>query len=582
MAHQDREELAALRRMAELEDKAAKSKVAAMPGWKKFGEGIASTADVIASKGVNLAHDAGRGVLNLMGANIPDLGNDTSMGREFSTEAIRAKEARSAPVRATGPGLAGQVAAESIALAPLYFVGKGMGAAGNAPRLPRAVQATLRNPAAQAAVEGSIAGTVMSDPEARGQGAAVGAGAGVALERLGALGGRVLRGAVKRSAAAKELDRIADLHQSEVQLPLSLAASDEGLFSPFMKFIYGKVLPNVPGAEGALQKQGQRAGQQFREIALKEAAPGGMGSSQPGYAAGLPLTTGKQAGAGSNVRMTMKDIQDAFQREYSQTIKSYAFNAPSPGTLAIRLKTEFPNIDDATLSSVENSFQSILQRYAKNGVIDGDNLIRAKTQLATLGRGAGEDRMGQAYYQAQELLDDVVRQELQVGNKKQNLEDLQRYESLADPWRNFLRVQKAAARSKSPTGEFTPQELTAAVKSMSRDSELARGTAPMQELASLGEQTVGQKAHQPSFLERALTLGSLGGAGVFSGGPAALPAMWFAGRGMASKKTQDALMGQLASQKVAAEFLRRHPELSRATGGTARNVLAGEVVDNEP
>lgn len=543
---------------------------------KRFGQGIADRADVNVRKILNLEHDLGRGMLNLAGADMPDL----KSSNPISTEAIRAREAESAPVAGTPAGTAGGVVADMAMTAPLGVIGKGMEAVSAARGMPRVLGQVLGSRPAQAAVEGSLAGAAAADPEARGEGALEGGTTGAVLERGGRLLGRTLEGLVLRTPQAKQLEQVADLHQADVRLPLATAASDEGIISPFMKFVYGKVLPNLPGAEGSLNRQAQRARTQFREIAMKEGAPGGMGSASKGYAAGLPLTTAKQVGAGENVRTSMQDIQNAFEREYKDTVKSYSFNQPSAADFATRLQQQFPNIDDATLNGVAQTFDSLSTRYSKNGVLDGDNLVRMKTQLAKLGREAGDERVGQSFYQAQEFLDDVVRQELRVGGNKQNLEDLQRYEDLAEPWKNFVRVQKAAARSKDPEGMFTPQELSRAVKSTSSDRELARGTAPMQELASLGERTVGQEVHKPSYIERLLTMGALGGAGVTTG-PLGVAALYGTGRTMASPVVQDALMGTTNMQRALTQALRNRPNAKRLIGADIRNTGAAEVSRDE-
>lgn len=579
-----RDELEKLRRLQELEARigsAKKPTAAEKPApeggvLKRFGQGIADRADVNVRKILNLEHDLGRGMLNLAGADMPDL----KSSNPISTEAIRAREAESAPVAGTTAGTAGGVVADLAMTAPLGVIGKGMEAVSAARGMPRVFGQVLGSRPAQAAVEGGVAGMTAADPEARGEGIREGATTGAVLERGGRLLGRTLEGLVRRTPEAQALEQVADLHQADVRLPLATAASDEGLISPFMKFVYGKVLPNLPGAEGSLNRQAQRARTQFREIAMKEGAPGGMGNTGAGYAAGLPLSTGKQSGAGENVRVSMKDIQNAFEKEYGDTIKSYSFNQPNTADFAARLQQQFPNIDDTTLNGIAQTFDSLSTRYSKNGVLDGDNLVRMKSQLAKLGREAGDERVGQSFYQAQEFLDDVVRQELRVGGNPQNLKDLQRYEDLAQPWKNFVRVQKAAARSKDPEGMFTPQELSRAVKASASDRELARGTAPMQELSSLGERTVGQEVHKPTYIERMLTMATLGGAGALGGIPG-VAALYGAGRTAASPVVQDALMGTTDMQRALTEALRKRPDAKRLVGADIRNTGAAEVANYE-
>lgn len=585
----DRSELEALRRLSELETRAAARKVAdpsvtapkdsveGMSGAERFGKAMTNRTNTNAMKLTKIFDDIGRGALDLVGVDM----EDTPSSLPWSTEAIRGQEEEIAPLRQTGSGMAGELAADAVMTAPLGVVGRGMEAVAGSSRVPAVAGRIMGSRPAQAAVEGGLAGALNADPEARGKGAFQGATAGAVFERGGRLLGRTMQGLVLRSPEARQLDQLADLHQTQIRLPLAQAASDEGVVSPLMKFVYGRVLPSLPGAESAMARQGQRAGSQFRELAMKEASPGGLGSQQAGYAAGLPLTTGKQVGAGGDVRMSMKNIQDAFQREYATTIKSYAFNQPQTADFAARLQQRFPNIDDSTLNGVTRTFDSLSNQYSKNGVLDGDNLVRMKSQLAELGRQAGDDRAGQSFYQAQEFLDDVVRSELRQGNNPQNLLDLQRYDDLAEPWKNFQRVQRAAARSKDPEGQFTPQELSRVVKSMGSDRDLARGSAPMQELAALGERTVGQSVPNPTFLERAATMSALGGMGILTG-PGGAAALYGIGRTAASPAIQDALMGTTRAQKALTEALRKRPLTKRLVGADVRNTLAGEVAEDEP
>lgn len=573
------EQLRKQKRLRELETRISSAKAAppAEPAketsaFHRFGQGMADRLTINANKLVNLEHTMGRKMLDAVGLGDYQLPATS----QFSAEGIRAQEEAAKPVADTTAGTVGSIAADAIMTAPLGVVGRGMQAGQNLPVVGR----LLGNRTAQAAVEGGLAGAMTADPGERGGDIARGAAFGSAMERGGRLLGRTMEGLVKRSPDAKAIDDLADLHGTQVRLPLATAASDEGVISPLAKFLYGKVIPALPGTSGTLGRQSQRAGAQLREIAMKEAAPGGMGSTSPGYAGGLPMTTAKQTGAGSNVRMSMKDIQDAFQREYATTIKSYSFNQPQVQDFANYLQQRFPNIDNSTLTSVAKNFDGLMQRYSKGGILDGDNLVRAKSELARFGREATNDRVGQSYYQAQEFLDEVVKRELSQGGNFQNMVDLQRYLDLAEPWKNFQRVQRATARSKDPDGMFTPQELMRSVKAMSGDAELARGTAPMQELAALGEKTVGRAADPPSFLERGITWSTLAAAGLL-GGPGTTAGLWAAGRAASSPAVQDILMGTTSTQKALVDAMRKRPMTKRMLGADIRNTAAAEVADDE-
>lgn len=568
----DRAELEALRKQKRLRELEARIKPAPVApqeqsqpqegAFHRFGQSMADRLTNNANKLVNLELIPAQ----MLGYEIPEKA-------PFSKKSIQESEA--AADKSTA-GQVGSVAADAVMTAPLGVIGRGMQAGRNLPVVGR----LLGSRPAQAAVEGAAGGAMVADPDNRSSDIMRGAAMGTTLERGGRLLGRTLEGLVRRSPDAKALDNLADLHGTKVQLPLAQAASDQGVISPFAKFLYGKVIPALPGTSGPLGRQSQRAAAQLREIAMKEAAPGGMGNVNPGYASGLPMTTAKQPGAGSNVRMSMKDIQDAFSREYKDTIGSYAFNQPNGQDFMAYLQQKIPNIDNATLTTVAQDFESLAGKFSKQGVLDGEQLMRMKAQLASRGREHADDVVGQSYQGAQDFLDDVVKTELSQGNNFQNMVDLQRYLDLAEPWKNFQRVQRAAARSSDPEGQFTPGELMRSVKSMSNDQQLARGSAPMQELATIGEKTVGSPQNSPSFLEKGMVYGALAGAGMV-GSPLATAGLVAGGRAAASPAVQDILMGTTNTQQALVKALRKRPNLTRMTGAEVRNLGAVQAADDE-
>lgn len=566
-----RDELEQLRRLRELEARVPKKAAPQEPAYDPT-EGMSGGEKLRAGIGSGMARMA-RGATNLV---LPD-----AITPEWaSDESIAEAKKRDAPLGGTGAGMAGQLVGDTAATLPLGSLVRGGQATLLASRAPALLVRALAGRLGGVGLEGGLVGAVSADPGSGAGGALEGATTGMITDKLGRGLFRAMKGLVKRTPEAIRLEDIADLHGANVDLPLSQSASDEGIMSPAIKFIYDKVLPNIPGSEGALKRQGQKAQTQFREIAMKEAAPGGAGSSAPGFSGGLPLTTGKAQGAGTRMRGSMKEIQDAFEQEYADTVKAYAFNQPDTAGFAQRLIKEFPNIDQEALDKVTDTFDKLSTRYSRGGVLDGDNLVRMKADLANLGRESSNDRIGASYYQAQEFLDDVVRSELKAGNKPANLRDLQRYEDLATPYKNFLRVQKATARSAHPEGEFNPQELTGAVKKLANDRELAKGTAPMQEYASLGQRTVGQGTHNPTWYERAATLGAMGGLGALTS-PLAVGATMLGARVAASPKVQKALMGTTDTQRAIVDALRRNPRTVQGIGSAIRGGAAAEVAEDE-
>lgn len=477
----------------------------------------------------------------------------------ISKESIAEQRNLDKPLMDTGGGKVGAFTAGMVNTAPLAVAGKAAqvmgGAARGAPGLLAKAGSALASAPGRAAVEGALSGGIASDPGERLEGA-VGGGAGGGLISAGGRAlKRTLQGIVKPSADAEMLRTVAAQHGIDPEMTISQAADDKGL-SGMVKHFYNTLLPLVPGAPNALKRGEENAAGKFRELALREASPEG---------------TALPDAAGTHVHDSMAAIGDAFQKEYKDTIKQYAFNAPKAGEFETRLKAKFPNIDDTSLAEVSDAADAIVSRYAKGGVLDGDNLIRAKTDLANLGRAAKGSRTGQGFAESQGLLDDLVRTELRQGGNPQNIADLERYESLEQPWKNFMRVQNAAAKSDSPQGEFTAKELKKSIQKLSSDRELARGEAPLQDVADIGVKTLGQKSRYPGFIEKSLAWGGLG-AGSILLSPAGLTVP-VAARALAGQTAQKGLMGQLDSQKAIIEYLRKHPsELLRSgvRGGITR------------
>lgn len=568
-----RQELQDLRRLAELESKAAGKPsapqarpVIGAPPAEQFNptDDMGTLERLRAGIGSGMVRGA-RGGLRLSRMLTPAglinqvAGNDVGLPEFASKESIRQQDAMDKPLEDTTAGGTGRFVGELAATAPLGLGGKAPAAVQGARTMfPRAA-AWLAKASPRAAGEGAVSGAAYGSPDDTMGSATRGAGFGILGDKVGSALGRTIRGLVQKSPEAELMEMIGAQHGTDIKLPLSQAAGDEGI-SGILKSIYAKILPAMPGAGTKLAKQEGEAASKFREIAMKE---------------GAPDSTKLMPNAGDDVHTTMKQISDAFDQEYASTIKSYVFNVPQPGAFAARIRQAFPNIDNTTLKNVSDAASDIVARYSNGGkVLDGDNLVRARTELARLGREAGDDRTGQAFYQTQQLLDDVVRTDLKQGGNKQNLADLAKWEALAEPWKKFTRIQQAAARTTSQGGRFTPKELKGAVKSQSTDAALSKGEAPLQDLAEVGEQTVGNISRTPTMYERAATWAAL--AAMSKLGPLA-PVVAYGGSKLASsRKAQDALMGQTASQKYMADLLRKYPELAQAAESGVRNTLIAE------
>lgn len=550
-----RAELEQLRRLAQLEAKkaAAQQKADALANGpvemitKPFPRG--GTVTEPAHPLQTMAEGAGAKMVR-MGRMAPNLlikamnvsnGRPTQAGipEWASDQAIHAQDKLDKPLMNTNEGTLGGIAGEVI------------------PTLPMGLPRAAGLPGAMA--EGGLFGGLTGDPETPAENVATGAGAAGVLHTGGRLLSRVNKGVVKKSAEAELLEMLAAQQGVNLKLPLSQAAQDDGL-SGILKTVYGKILPSIPGSGSKLARQEAEAADSFRELAMREGAPDG---------------TPHVPNGGKDVHTTIKTIGDEFERQYAGTIKSYAFSTPPPGDFANHIKGKIPNIDNTTLSGVSDLADNLVERYS-NGtkVLDGDNLIRVKSELARLGREAPDERTGRALFEAQEYMDDLVRQQLSQGGSKQNLADLARYEALGEPWKNFGIIQKAAAKSKATGGKFTADELKSAIKGSSSDYALSRGSAPLQDLAEVGQDTVGKVSRSPSFLEKSLAWGGLGSLGLFGSLPGAA-ALWAGGKAVSSKIAQRALMGDTPPQRALVNAIRKYPRTAEFTKRAgARSIIA--------
>lgn len=92
---------------------------------------------------------------------------------------------------------------------------------------------------------------------------------------------------------------------------------------------------------------------------------------------------------------------------------------------------------------------------------------------------------------------------------------------------DFLRIQNAAARSTSPGGVFSPEQLMSATKSLDaslRKGQFARGQARMQQTASAAREVMGTRVPDSGTPERlGTTLAALGIGGATAGGYTGIP-----------------------------------------------------------
>lgn len=456
--------------------------------------------------------------------------------------------------------LSGKLIGSAVSTAPLSggtgallsTASKGAGAASMLGR-------TLASPWSRTAIEGATQGAIFADPDEQGKGALTGSVLGTTLRGLGKGGGRILKGVVEKSDPAKALEQLAAQHGDEIFLPISQAASDDGIFNRLMKSFYKEALPIVPGVKGKLERQGADAAEKLREVALKEAVPpGGQ----------LPTNSGKK------VSEAVGQIQKQFDDAYDSTVKSYAFNVPKSldTDLANKIKKMADpktTVNSQTVGKVTSELKALFDQFS-NGkpAIDGQNLLNIKREISALiGAAKGHEKV--AYKAADELVDDIIVTELKQGGSKQNLADLKKYLELTPAFRAFTPVKSAAGKAADEEGRFLFRTLARA----------AKNSPEQRAIGQIGKATVDRPAASSSQTGRILsTVATLGAAPSLYLAPTTTAAVIGGANALATKGVQKTLLGDTKMQKLLVDFLRKHPSATKRMGSLARGAAVQTAV----
>lgn len=456
--------------------------------------------------------------------------------------------------------LSGKLIGNAASTAPLSGgISSALGAGSRAAGAGSALGRTLASPWARTAVEGGTQGAIFADPDEQGEGAAGGAVLGTVLRGLGKGGGRILRGLVEKSEAAKGLEQLAAQHGEEIFTPLSQAASDEGLISPLAKGFYKEALPIVPSVKGQIEKQSAQAADKLRGIAARESAP--TGTPVPGDAGKRPLETARY-------------LKDQFDEAYDQTVKSYAFNVPKniEADVAAKIKAladPKTTVNKTTVDKIGAEVAALIKQLSSGkSSIDGQNLLSVKRELSDLAKQArGFEKPH--YLAADKWIDEIIETELKQGGSKQNLADLARYQELTPAYRAYIPFGKSAEANADKEGRFLFRTL----------ANKAKNSPEQQHLGQLGAATLDKPATSSSLVGKILGGAATGGAGIGAFmAPLATASVIGGGRALASKSVQKALMGDTKIQKMIAEILRKNPTLARRVGQFGKNAAVQTAV----
>lgn len=472
------------------------------------------------------------------------LGYDTTP-EMFKDKALKEQEKVDAPLADTTAGSLGQVVGETAITAPIGAgAGTGARAIAAAPRALRAVPLLARalgSAPGRSAVEGLTVGYIGGDPDHRIEAALEGGALGAGFTKAAKIGGRLVRGLVKRSDAADDLVQLASQHGDDVHVPLSQAAGDQDLPTRLVKTLYRSVLPNIPGVEGRLAGQSEEALKKIRGMVLKEATPDGVS---------LP------ANAVDDISSSVRTLRAGFDKSYDDIVKTEIFRIPKNVTKGLEkfIRGKITTIDDTSLNRAVSGIDSIIDRYRSgNLVVDGTNILNIKNEISSLIKQTANQQEKQALIQGQKVVDGIIKSKLAgVGDK------LAKYEALSEPYANFSVLRKAAAAAKPNKGNFSPNQLARASKDPSQ----------MLHLAQTANQVLGKAPTRSTTAGKILSGLALGGTGYLN--PVAALSAIGGGHVLASPSVQRALMGSTRAQRMIANQLRKNGRKVRIAGSTLR------------
>lgn len=476
-----------------------------------------------------------------------------------SDDELRSKKELDQELLSTGGGAIGNMVGQTAATLPVGgAVSQGARLLSTASRAAPMLARTLGSAPVRSAVEGAIGGALSAGPDDQGTGALLGGAAGGGLTALGKTLSRLNRGLVEKSGAADTLQTYASQHGEDLFVPVSQAAKPDGdVVTRATAGVYRGALPFVPGVAGKVEGQADTARQVVRRLAAKESDPTGI----------------LQHGMPDEPSVVKKILGKEFDKEYLDTVKSYAFNV-SPtfrDDVVSRIKKDIPNVDDVTANKIATMVDEKMARYSNNGsVIDGDNLLQAKNDFSReIGKLSGREK--QAAVSAHKIFNETIDSELRSGNSKQNIADLARFNRANDSWSNFTAYGKAVNAAKANGGEFSMNQLARATA--------GKGGA-METLGQDANRVLGKRATGGDPQGRFITGAALGGYALFSPENIARAATTFTGaQALATRKAQEFVLGDTAVQQAIAKSLRKHAKALGLVGQVGRTAAATSAGD---
>lgn len=457
----------------------------------------------------------------------------------YSDEAIQSQDATDEPLAESGKGMLGQVLGQTaVAYGATGPLGGLSGASTGSSMLGR----TLAHPTTRAALEGAVAGAGAARQDEQGEGGLKGAILSATLERMFGLGGRAIRGLVKKSDSTEALQQLAGQQGEEIFVPISQAAGDQDIPTKLARIAYSEGLSLVPGVRGQLTKQSEGATEKFRELAIREATPEGTH---------LPPRPGQE------VQESLASIRQGFDENYARTIDSLDFTIPGDlrRQLATKIKQANENIDAESMDKAMMLARGLLQRFGSKGKIEGSNLRIVLKELQDKASKAPEYE-AIAYRAAREVIEDMIPQRLRV----QGLYD--QYADLEEPARHLVGLERAASAARPNSGRFSPGQLA---RSAQDPTQL--------DLAQTAGQTLKGSPAGTSFAGRSVISGAATLGGLLAE-PTTAGTILVGANLLATKTAQKALMGDTAAQRTIIEILKNNPEAAGAVERALRQAAA--------
>lgn len=342
---------------------------------------------------------------------------------------------------------------------------------------------------------GGLYGAGAAEDGERIEGAREGALLGAAAGGVGqGLLDRLTAGAARRAASPSPA-RV--LSREGVDLTPGQMAESLPVVGPLAR----KAEDNVTGLLPFVQSARDRGVESFNIAALNRAlAPIGEvlpRNTQAGYDA-----------VGEVQRRLSAAYDDVLPRISSQ------LDRPLYDDLAEILNQAASDMPQAELEQLGRTLQNRVFRNVDqaDATISGEQFKQIESELGAISRQyrTANDPAQRAFGAA---VDDV-RTALRENIARHNPAEAARLRSINEGYSNLVRVERAAGTgaAQGRDGVFLPGELSTATRAQATRSELARGEAPMQDLASAARQALPNQTGDSGTASRGVMAGLLGGA----------------------------------------------------------------------